>query len=167
MDETNKLEWKQRTCCFTGHRILSSLEQESIRQQLPVVLKKRIEEGYCCFVAGGALGFDTLAALTVLELRELYPHIRLQLVLPCHNQEIRWRKKDQEVYHSILRQADAVVYTSDSYSKDCMKIRNRAMVEQSSYCVTFMRTGISARSGTISTVKYAQSQGLKVENLYQ
>ena len=34
-----------------------------------------IEQGYRYFGAGGALGFDTLAAQTVLELRSEYPDI--------------------------------------------------------------------------------------------
>ena len=36
--------------------------------------------------AGGALGFDTLAAQTVLDMKKEYPQLRLILVLPCEDQ---------------------------------------------------------------------------------
>ncbi|MBQ8599239.1 MAG: DUF1273 family protein [Oscillospiraceae bacterium] len=165
MDEQNALEWKRRTCCFSGHRILSKEEQQSIRLRLPTVLQKLINEGYCCFAAGGAKGFDTIAALTVLELREMYPHIRLLLILPCKDQDARWRKKEQELYQTILQQADDVIYTSDFYFNGCMHIRNRALVAASSCCIAFLRDGTPAKSGTVYTVKHAREEGLKVENL--
>ena len=60
------------TCCFTGHRVLSREELLHINRSLREVVKQRIEEGYSCFAAGGARGFDTAAALTVLEMKRIY-----------------------------------------------------------------------------------------------
>ena len=76
------------TCCFTGHRIIPSGEKETIRNLLETAIEKAIQDGYRFFGAGGALGFDTLAAQTVLTLKQQYPHIRLILVLPCINQAL-------------------------------------------------------------------------------
>lgn len=53
-----------------------------------------IENGYRYFGEGGALGFDTVAALTVLELKSVYPDIKLILVLPCKKQTRGWSETD-------------------------------------------------------------------------
>ena len=50
--------------------------------------------------AGGALGFDTLAAQTVLEMKKEYPQLRLILVLPCENQTRGWHSEDIAVYET-------------------------------------------------------------------
>ena len=77
------IDMKSRTACFTGHRELPADDLPEISKRLEDTLVKLIEQGYRYFGAGGALGFDTLAAQVVLRLRERYPQIRLILVLPC------------------------------------------------------------------------------------
>lgn len=64
-------------------------ERRNIQEKLKVAvrLRKNIEEqikaGVVFYGAGGALGFDTIAAQTVLEMKNEYPQLRLILVLPC------------------------------------------------------------------------------------
>ena len=74
---------KEKTCCFTGHRDIPLLQLPIIKSKLKKTIIEYIEKGYCYFGAGGALGFDTIAAQTVLNLKENYPQIKLILVLPC------------------------------------------------------------------------------------
>ena len=54
-------------CCFTGHRKLS----KAVLNALPEILDRRVNglysEGIHTFYAGGALGFDTLAAEAVIR----------------------------------------------------------------------------------------------------
>jgi hypothetical protein len=89
---------KNQTCCFTGHRKLPPGQSEKIAGRLKTVLIHLIEVGFRDFCAGGALGFDTLAAQTVLELKKQYPQIRLVLsqVTPraaCSSETGLWRKQ--------------------------------------------------------------------------
>lgn len=77
------IDMESRTACFTGHRELPTDDLPEISKRLEDTLVKLIEQGYRYFGAGGALGFDTLAAQVVLRLRERYPQIRLILVLPA------------------------------------------------------------------------------------
>ena len=72
-----------KTCCFTGHRRLPSEEIPVLRKRLEEEIRRLYREGFHYFAAGGALGFDTLAALAVLSLRKELPGLRLILVLPC------------------------------------------------------------------------------------
>lgn len=153
---------RERTACFTGHREISSFQSFTIRRKLKKTLQELIKQGYCYFGTGGALGFDTIAAQTVLDLRKKYPNIKLILVLPCVTQADRWNKNDREIYEYIKEQADKVVYISDQYTRGCMHKRNRHLVENSSVCICYLtqRTG-----GTAYTVNYALNKGLKVENI--
>ena len=153
---------RERTCCFTGHRRISNDEVKEVKTRLKHTISAAIDQGYLYFGAGGALGFDTLAAFTVLELKKKYPYIKLILVLPCINQTKGWSKKDVEVYEQIKSRCDKYVYTSENYFNGCMQKRNRHLVDNSSLCVCYLTEN---RGGTVYTVNYARQKGLKVINL--
>ena len=121
-----------------------------------------IEQGYRYFGCGGALGFDTLAAQTVLRLQEIYPEIRLILVLPCRDQTRGWKQADVAEYDRIMKAADKVTYTSEQYYSGCMHKRNRHLVDNSSLCMCYLT---EQSGGTAYTVNYARSQGLKIINV--
>ena len=73
---------RAKTCCFTGHRSLSHEEKLKVVVRLREIIAEQIKAGVVFYGAGGARGFDTLAALTVLEMKKEYPQLRLILVLP-------------------------------------------------------------------------------------
>ena len=156
------LNRKNRTACFTGHRELPTENLPEISKLLEDTLLTLIEQGYCYFGAGGALGFDTLAAQTVLRLRERYPQIRLILVLPCLNQTRGWQQADVDIYEELKRRADKVTYTSESYFRGCMQKRNRHLVDNSSGCICYLT---KPTGGTAYTVDYARRRGLRIINI--
>lgn len=133
-----------------------------IVEQLNIELIKLIENGYRCFCAGGALGFDTIAAKAVLHMKEQYPHIKLILVLPCLTQSKSWDIEDQVTYENIKRKADKVVYTSEAYVRGCMHKRNRRLVDNSSICICYLD---KPSGGTAYTVDYAKKHGRFVINI--
>ena len=156
---------REQTCCFSGHRELpTGLKRWLLAKKLEKAVFEQIENGVRFFGAGGALGFDTLAAQTVLTLREKYPAIKLILVLPCTTQAKRWSAEDVEEYERIKAQADKVVYTSQEYTKGCMFKRNRHLVGNSSVCICYLTRDTG---GTAYTVRYARSKGLSIFNLAQ
>lgn len=155
---------REESCCFTGHRRIAPQEAQQARLLLRQEIARLEKGGVDTFLAGGAMGFDTLAAQEVLRARgSLFPWLRLVLVLPCLGQESRWPARDAAVYRGLLRQADQVIYTADVYSKGCMFQRNRFLVEHSAHCICFLKD--RARGGTAYTVGYARQQGLPVVNL--
>ena len=85
--------------------------------------------------AGGALGFDTLAAKTVLDIM---------------------------VYEDIKRRSDKIVYVSREYTPDCMHRRNRHLVDHSGTCICYLTR---STGGTAYTVDYARRKGLRIINL--
>lgn len=150
------------TCCFTGHRKIPLQDIPLLKEGLKKTLVSLIEKGIDRFCAGGALGFDTLAAQTVLKLKEDYPHISLYLILPCKEQTRGWPSKDIQIYEYIISKSDKVIYTSENYFRGCMHVRNRALVDMSSYMVCYLteKTG-----GTAYTVDYAKKSELEIYNL--
>ena len=153
---------REQTACFTGHRTIPPQQLEDLAQRLRAAVEDAIGRGYRYFGAGGALGFDTLAAQTVLELKKDHPHIRLILVLPCRSQAERWNREQQQTYEAIKARADKVVYTSRGYHRGCMHVRNRHLVDHSSLCISYLT---QPTGGTAYTVDYATAQGLEVVNL--
>ena len=149
-------------CFFTGHREIDLQHAK----QLVAVLDKTIEQliigGVTHFRAGGALGFDTIAALKVIEKNKTHSFVRLDLYLPCRDQADHWDKFDREVYSFILQNADSVTYTSERYHRGCMHLRNRRMADGTDFCVAYCHKD---SGGTVYTVNYARENGIKIINL--
>ncbi len=60
---------KGQTVCFTGHRQISETTA-SVGARVKDIAEGLIQQGNLCFCAGGARGFDALAARTILRLQE-------------------------------------------------------------------------------------------------
>lgn len=153
---------RECTACFTGHRQIPFGRTILLRRRLDKVIADLIQQGIIYYGAGGALGFDTLAAQAVLSARGKHPQVKLILVLPCPTQADCWPERDKEKYEEIKIRADKVVYISDHYTKSCMFQRNRHLVDYSSICITYLTKGTG---GTAYTVEYARSKGIDVINL--
>ena len=153
---------KERTCCFTGHRKIPPMQSVEIAERLKTELIKLIDQGYLYFGAGGALGFDTIAAKAVLTLQQSCPQIKLILVLPCKTQTRGWEKEDIAIYEDIKNRCNKVVYTSENYTRGCMLKRNRHLVDNSSACICYLT---ESKGGTAYTVEYARRSGIKIVNL--
>ena len=153
---------RSETACFTGHRVLPAKEIPAIGERLEKTLTLLIKQGYRCFEAGGALGFDTLAAQTILRLRERYPQTSLTLVLPCPEQTHSWSPADIDSYEEIKRRADRVICTAEHYFRGCMQKRDRYLVDDSSVCLACLTRAIG---GTAYTVNYARRRGLRIVNI--
>ena len=99
---------RAQTCCFTGHRHLPAGEEEAIWQRVQEHLIPLLEQGVRYFGVGGALGFDTLVAEKLLELRGKYPQIRVILVLPFRGYQSRWTAAQQARAARIESRVDKV-----------------------------------------------------------
>ncbi len=149
-------------CCFTGHRSIDPSERERLSEVLDGIVEKLCESGVTVFRAGGAVGFDTLAALNVINKKKKYPHVQLHLYLPCKNQTEKWNGYNMKAYEFIMANADKVIYTSEEYTKWCMLHRDRCMVDGAQFCVAFCR---KSEGGTAYTLKYAKDHGVRTINI--
>jgi uncharacterized phage-like protein YoqJ len=153
---------KEKTCCFTGHREIPERDYNLLKQKTKNAIVALIGKGVIYFGAGGARGFDTIAAETVLELKKEYPQIKLILVLPCPDQTKGWKEGDIRKYNIIKENADKVVFTADHYFSGCMHVRNRHLVDNSGYCICYLTKD---NGGTAFTVNYAKKKGLEIYNV--
>ena len=135
--------------------------------RLPEILDKMLEnliwQGVSTFRAGGAIGFDTVAALAVLEKKQAHPEIILELELPCKDQTNGWSEADKRAYDYVLSKADKISYICEKYRKGCMLERNRRLVNGADFCVAFCS---SDKGGSAYTMNYAKEKSLTVINLH-
>lgn len=153
---------RDQTCCFTGHRGIPAEQIPIIQESLKDAVRGLVGNGGIYYGAGGALGFDTLAARCILELKEEFPQIRLILVLPRLSQAAKWKEYDQAAYGEIKARVDKCRYISHEHTRDCMFKRDRHLADNSGTCICYLTQN---RGGTTYTVDYAKGQRLRIINL--
>ena len=125
----------------------------------PKLLKKYvlalISDGVDVFYSGMALGFDLIAAETVLSCKKKFPNIRLIACIPHYGQEARYSEKDKARYTKILKKADEQVLLSEEFTKNCYMDRNRYMADRADVLVAYLK---QKTGGTAYTVKYFQKK---------
>lgn len=152
----------QTICCFTGHRTIPAQHMSRLYPLLDKEILSLYNKGVRIFRAGGAMGFDTIAALRVLYLKSQGYELTLELILPCRDQTSRWPPSAVLDYNFILSRADSVRYVTEAYNRYCMLQRDRALVDGSGYCISYLTEN---RGGTAYTVAYALKNGLTLVNL--
>ncbi len=158
----------EHCCAFTGHRPKkfpwgyneADIRCLTIKKELASQIAKLIDNGCTDFFSGMAEGTDIWAALVVLSLKKENPALKLHCILPCERQADGWSASSQELYFSILEQADEVVYVSRENSTDCMFKRNRYLVDHAA-CLLAVYNG-EQRGGTAMTVRYARKMERKI-----
>ena len=155
---------REKTACFTGHRKLRE-PYEVLFAKTRAVVEDLIQQGYRYFGAGGARGFDALAAEVVLSLKAEYPQVHLILVLPFFDQythERGWSREDIALYEKHKQLASKVVYTQEAYSTGCYYKRNRHLVDGASVCIAYQ---YQSTGGTAYTIDYATHQNVPIRRI--
>ena len=159
----------RKSACFTGHRTLMTDMNSFSALLLSVIEQMVADRNITDYYVGGAYGFDAIASLSVLQLKEKYPEVRLHLILPCSNEEQTdgWNTKRKTEFENILGLADSVEQVSERYYNGCMKARNARLVELATdYCICYWNPK-HFRSGTGQTVRMAQKKGIEVINIFE
>ena len=159
---------KINVVCLTGHRPKSlpwgyneeNLSCRIFKYDLKTIFVNAIEYGVHTFLTGMAEGFDMIATEILLELRGKYKNIKVVAVIPCENQEIKWREKQQTRYRHLLKQCDEITILNKEYTKTCMNDINKYMVLHSEFCIACFN---GKPSGTGNTIKFAKSNNCLVK----
>ena len=150
------------SCCFSGHRNIPKELQAELKMRVKNGIDYLYARGVKTFYAGGALGFDSLAAEAVISRRDEHGDIRLIIVIPCRDQTAKWSDADKTRYERINSKADEIICLAEHYFQGCMQQRNRFMVDHSQICICYLK---EQAGGTAYTVRYAQEHGLQIYNL--
>lgn len=149
---------KDKSCSFSGHRALPKEKRDEIYELTREQVEALAKEGYTDFYTGGASGYDSLAARAVLQMKWVYPNIKLHMYLPY-----KLNNNGMVREYSFMHNADSIEYSADIYrSRDCLLERNRKLVESSSVMVCCL---LHAGAGTAYTVRYAREKGLRIINI--
>ena len=150
------------TCCFTGHRDLPAPDSEAytaLLASLEAAINDAIRMGCRRFIVGGAKGFDLLAGEWILARKKVDPSVTLSVYVPHRGQANAFSPADMLRYQRLLNDADEVLYLSETYHPGCMRERNARMVNDSQFCIAYVRR---SRSGSAQTLKMAEAKGLTV-----
>ena len=158
---------KEETACLTGHRPKSlpwgyDEKKDSCKKfknDLYTIFTGAIEYGLKTFLIGMAEGFDMIGGEVLIDLRKKHKEIKVIAVVPCKNQEIKWKPDQQKRYKHLLKKCDDVIILQENYTPDCMNKRNKYMVDHSSVVIACYN---GKPSGTGNTVRFAKENGCKV-----
>jgi uncharacterized phage-like protein YoqJ len=101
-------------------------------------------------ISGMALGVDQWAAFIAHKLK-----IPFVAAIPFLNQECKWPKESQKIYHQLLKLAsEQVIVSPGGYSAAKMQVRNCWMVDQ---CNKLIAIWDGSEGGTGNCVNYAKS----------
>lgn len=173
---------KEKSVAFTGYReskmlksssrqpILKALFGESKQAKLNKIadatyqaIEGLYKQGFRYYYSGVSSGFDMIAALAVLELRNKYSDVKLIAVVPFVGQDDRYTPQDKFTYKQILEQADEVVIMSDRYIENAQYLkRNDYMLEHSSQLVCYYD---GQRGGSMYTYNRAVKYGYDIINI--
>ena len=153
------------SCCFTGHRDLSDSEfNRAYTEALQTIEELYDFFGVDVFMTGGAIGFDTAVSEALSTAKENGMNIKMILAVPCADQDKYWNSAAKKEYRRIKEHCDKIMVLSEEYHNGCMLERNRFMVDNTDYCVAFLRKN-TITGGTLYTVRYACEKNKKVINI--
>lgn len=157
-----------KTVCFSGHRPEKlpdgGSDSSQVIRTIKSILYKEIldsaENGCTAFITGLARGVDLWAGEMVMELKARGMPLKLIAAAPYRGHGNSFKGRDRFILGNILLKADEVVYISENYSRECMRLRNEYMVDRSDKLIAVVS---DYRSGTGQTIRYAERRQLDVK----
>lgn len=145
-----------KSCVFTGHR---TLEEDFSARKLKATVQAAIEKGVEVFYNGMAMGFDLIAAETVLKFKKKYPHIKLIACIPCYKQERNFSEKDKKRYVAVLKKADEQVILAEEYYRGCMQVRDKYMAERADMMIAYCKKTTGGAAYTVKCFQKCNPEG--------
>lgn len=148
-----------KRCCFAGHSKLYHTD-EIYNNLVNLIEKLVIEEDVSEFWVGNYGNFDSLSAKAVRYLKEKYPNIQLNLVIPYLTSGINEYKEIYYKNYDHILMADLPERTPKKFQ--ILKC-NEYMVDNSNFIVCYVQY---SWGGAAKTLEYAQKRkNIKIINL--
>ena len=163
---------RERSCCFSGHRPENFPADKARIEYLCRLVADTAAilyyKGIDTFITGMARGFDLLAADTLVKDPDIGSKIHLICAVPYadHRREMKTAQEDM-LYRKLIKRADLIVCLGDEYRKDCYKLRNSFMINNSSNLIAYLKDENSLRSGTGMTCNLARKAGHTLYMIYE
>ncbi len=161
-----------KSCCFTGYRPHKFGFPFEAKNEDYIKLENKLvdavfslpNENCFTFYCGMAMGFDILAGEIVALLKKTCKTAKIELVavIPFEKQSEKFDNEWKTRYDRLLKKTDRIIYVSREYHRGCFAHRNKYMVDNSDFVITWFD---GQNGGTASTLNYAQKCGKKIINL--
>lgn len=160
-------------CCFTGYRPQKfsfklkeqDLEFKKFENALFEQILQLAEADCRTFYCGMAMGFDIISAETVLAVKNAFNEpLKLVCVLPFEAQGDSFPNDWKQRFYAVLEQADKIEILNKEYHTGCYQKRNKFMVDNSDYVITWYD---GKPGGTRNTIDYALKKGRQIFNIYE
>ena len=141
-----------KICTFAGHGDYEYSEityQKLINCVKELICEKNISE----FWLGNYGSFDALSARAMREVREMYPHIRLCLVIPYMTSRVKKHLFDEIIIPEFDKNTSVYSY---------IPLCNRYMVDNSDKLICFIKR---EKGGAFKTYQHAQKKNKEIINL--
>lgn len=164
-----------KICCFTGHRPKlfpwGTDEQDTrclgLKKRLKESIYEAIDDGFDCFITGGALGVDTWAAEIVLRAkRENAEQLFFELALPYESYNKNLGIEAGGRLERIQDAADKVTVVSGRKNiRRAFYERDHYMVDKSQRLIAVYDDASDMRGGTYLTLQYAIQKGIEIRQI--
>lgn len=138
------------TVTFIGHGEVFGLDETKLK----IEIIEAIENGATLFLNGGMGDFDYICARIIKNLKQSYPQIRCELVIPY----LTFQPRSMDCFDSSVYPDGFEKY----HFKSAIPARNRWMVDHSQCAICYVNHDWG---GAIQSYKYAQKKGIKIINL--
>ena len=146
-----------KVCAFFGHSMFVKCRLDF--NKLKKIIKDLILSNFSTFLVGTHGEFDEMCLKACLELKEIFPNIK---ILKVYANISSLTKVD-----NIDRKFEIVSYlVEDLYFKRRITQTNKYMVDDADIIVCYVDKTIS-KSGALSAVKYALKQNKTIVNLFE
>ena len=135
--------------CFAGHR--DAWHCVGVEELIIPKLKSLISQGYDTFFDGGLGEFDTICLNALIDLKKVYPQIKIIKVLTHYNA----KKKYSQVYDEVI-----MPDIENVFYKQLIIQRNKWIVDNSDGILCHIENEFN--SGAYNMLKYALKKGLNI-----
>lgn len=145
---------KNKICMFCGHKDIFNeykISEKITDNLIDLIENKKVHT----FYSGGMGNFDKLCEKCVRKLKNKYPVIRLCLIIPYMSKKIL---QNSEYYYQMYDEISEPDL-GDVFYKRAIEKRNRWMVDNSDYIISFV---FRDYGGAYNTLKYAIKKDVQI-----
>lgn len=148
-----------KTCTFCGHGKIYDPYEKIMTATQQIVSDLIRKEGYNCFFVGNYGQFDRLAASVCLLLRQVYPSIRVILVVPYYQPKLDECERDYRI-----RFDDVIVPALENTPYPYRIVRaNAYMVDCADTLIAYVNTPTGGAAKTLAYAKQKKKRIIRIE----
>ena len=148
------------TVSFFGHRQIDSFfeAEESVEKTLKKIFSRH---GFVECLVGRDGDFDQIVSSAVIRYKKAVDNgsVSLTWVMPYLKSDYTKNRENYDYYYDSIEICEE---SAAAHPKSAIRIRNRCMVDQSDFCVFYVK---NKRGGAYQTLRYAANQGKQYINL--